>query len=79
VWPFGRRKITADTDLESLSDERLLKEHRRRVLAEPRSGADGVGAYGLASEIEDVLERRGVSFPSAEEILAEEGGGESGG
>ena len=69
-----RRRITEDTDLEQVSTGRLLKEHRRRVLAE--AGPDGAarlaGTYGLTSDIEDVLDRRGVGYPSAEEIL---GGG----
>ena len=71
------RRITEDTDLEQVSTRRLLKEHRRRVLAE--AGPDGTagltGTYGLTSDIEDVLDRRGVGYPSAEEILAEGGGG----
>jgi hypothetical protein len=68
-----RRRITEDTDLEQVSDRRLLKEHRRRVLAEagPDGAAGMAGTYGLTSDIEDVLERRGVSYPSAEEIVAE--------
>ena len=65
-----RRRITEDTDLEQVSTGRLLKEHRRRVLAE----AGLAGTYGLTSDIEDVLDRRGVGYPSAEEILAEGGG-----
>ena len=66
-----RRRITEDTDLEGISDKRLLQEHRRRVLAASDShGGVAVGAtFGLASDIEDVLDRRGVSYPSAEEIL----------
>jgi hypothetical protein len=68
-----RRKITNDTDLERVSTERLLEEHRRRVLATDDLGTPGtVGAVGLTSDIEDVLDRRGVSYPRPEEILAQE-------
>jgi hypothetical protein len=54
-----------------VSDERLLDEHRRRVLAETGvHGGEAAGAsYGLAADIEDVLDRRGVAYPTAEEIL----------
>ena len=71
---FGRR-ITEDTDLESLSDERLLKEHRRLILsaADPHGGAVVGASFGLVSDIEDVLERRGVSFPTAPENTQGEG------
>lgn len=66
-----RRRIGEDTDLERVSDARLLEEHRRRVLAatDPHGGAAVGATFGLASDIEDVLDRRGVSYPSAEEIL----------
>lgn len=68
---FGRR-ITEDTDLESLSDARLLKEHRRLILDahDPHGGAVEGAAFGLASDIEDVLDRRGVAYPSAAEITS---------
>lgn len=71
---FGR-KVTEDTDLESLSDARLLKEHRRLILdASDSHGGAVVGAsFGLVSDIEDVLERRGVSFPTAPEITQGDG------
>jgi hypothetical protein len=67
-----RRRITEDTDLEHVSDKRLLAEHRRRVLAasDPHGGAAVGASFGLAADIEDVLDRRGVSYPSADEILA---------
>ncbi len=66
---FGR-KITEDTDLESLSDDRLLKEHRRLILDahDTHGGAVLGGAYGLVSDIEDVLDRRGVGYPTPAEI-----------
>ena len=66
-----RRRIGEDTDLERVSDARLLEEHRRRVLeaTDPHGGAAVGATFGLASDIEDVLDRRGVSYPSAEEIL----------
>ena len=66
-----RRRITEDTDLERVSDKRLLEEHRRRVLAEsdPHGGAVVGASFGLAADIEDVLDRRGVGYPAAEEIL----------
>jgi len=72
-----RRRITDDTDLEQISDKRLLAEHRRRVLSatDPHGGAATGATFGLASDIEDVLDRRGVSYPSAEEIIAQHGGG----
>jgi len=72
-----RRRITDDTDLERISDKRLLAEHRRRVLSatDPHGGAATGATFGLASDIEDVLDRRGVSYPSAEEIIAQHGGG----
>jgi hypothetical protein len=66
------RKITEDTDLESVSTKRLLKEHRRLVLQTTDPAIPGGFAVGLASDIEDVLERRGEPFPSATEIAAEE-------
>lgn len=66
------RKITEDTDLESVSTKRLLKEHRRLVLETTGSAVAGGFAFGLSSDIEDVLERRGVPFPSATEIAAEQ-------
>lgn len=71
-----RRKITNDTDLERLSTKRLLEEHRRRVLEpdDPLGTPGTVGAVGLTSDIEDVLDRRGVSYPHPEEILAQEQG-----
>ena len=66
-----RRRISEDTDLERVSDKRLLAEHRRLVLAasDPHGGAAVGASFGLAADIEDVLGRRGVSYPSAEEIL----------
>jgi hypothetical protein len=72
-----RRRITEDTDLERVPDKRLLAEHRRLVLAsaDPHGGAATGATFGLASDIEDVLDRRGVSYPSAEEIIAEHRGG----
>ena len=72
-----RRKITEDTDLERVSDERLLAEHRRRVLSEsdPQGGAALGASFGLAADIEDVLDRRGVSYPSADEIREDAGRG----
>ena len=72
-----RRRISEDTDLERVSDKRLLAEHRRRVLAAGDThGGAAVGAtFGLASDIEDVLDRRGVGYPSAEEILQDAGRG----
>ena len=72
-----RRRISEDTDLERVSDKRLLAEHRRRVLAadDPHGGAAVGATFGLASDIEDVLDRRGVGYPSAEEIIAQHGGG----
>jgi hypothetical protein len=43
------------------------------VLATDDLGTPGtVGAVGLTSDIEDVLDRRGVSYPRPEEILAQE-------
>ena len=68
---FFRHRITEDTDLERVSDKRLLDEHRRRVLAEsdPHGGAVVGASFGLAADIEDVLDRRGVSYPTAQEIL----------
>ena len=66
---FGHR-ITEDTDLESLSDARLLKEHRRLITdAHDRHGGTVEGAaFGLVADIEDVLDRRGVPYPSPGEI-----------
>ena len=64
------RKITEDTDLESVSTKRLLKEHRRLVLQTSDPSAPGGFAVGLSSDIEDVLERRGVPFPSPTEIVS---------
>ncbi len=66
---FGR-KVTEDTDLESLSDSRLLKEHRRLVLDahDPHGGAVEGASFGLVADIEDVLDRRGVAYPSVGEI-----------
>jgi hypothetical protein len=68
---FLRRRVTEDTDLESLSDKRLLAEHRRRVLSagDPHGGAAVGASFGLTADIEDVLDRRGVSYPSADEII----------
>ena len=74
-----RRRITEDTDLERLPDERLLRERERLVLDahDPHGGAASGATFGLAADIEDVLDRRGVDYPSAEEILAaQRGGGE---
>lgn len=67
------RRITEDTDLESLSDERLLKEHRRLILDahDAHGGAVEGAAFGLVSDIEDVLGRRGVPYPSPAEITGE--------
>ena len=69
------RRITEDTNLESLSDARLLKEHRRLILSasDPHGGAVVGASFGLVSDIEDVLERRGVDFPSAAEITGADG------
>ena len=71
-----RRRITEDTDLERLPDERLLRERERLVLDahDPHGGAASGATFGLASDIEDVLDRRGVDYPSAEEILDAQGG-----
>jgi hypothetical protein len=70
MWPF-RRRITEDTDLERLSDRRLLGERERLVLAasDPHGGSASGATFGLASDIEDVLDRRGVGYPSVEEIV----------
>jgi hypothetical protein len=72
-----RRRITEDTDLERVSDRRLLEERARLVLAasDPHGGAASGATFGLASDIEDVLGRRGVAYPSVEEILAAQPGG----
>ena len=75
-----RRRITEDTDLERLPDQRLLRERERLVMdAHDRHGGAASGAsFGLASDIEAVLDRRGGDDPSAEEILdAQRGGGET--
>jgi hypothetical protein len=66
-----RRRITEDTDLERVPDGRLLRERERLVLDahDPHSGAASGATFGLASDIEDVLDRRGVVYPSAGEIL----------
>ena len=69
-----RRRITEDTDLEGVPTNRLLKEHRRLVLETMESSVPGAFAVGLASDIEDVLERRGVEFPTPAEIAADEQG-----
>jgi hypothetical protein len=66
-----RRRITEDTDLERLSDRRLLEERERLVLttSDPHGGSASGATFGLASDIEDVLGRRGVDYPTVEEIL----------
>ncbi len=66
---FGRR-ISEDTDLESVSDARLLKEHRRLILDahDPHGGTVEGAAFGLVADIEDVLSRRGVPYPSPADI-----------
>ena len=71
-----RRKITENTDLERVPDGRLLRERERLVLDthDPHGGAASGATFGLASDIEDVLDRRGVAYPSAQEILAAHGG-----
>ena len=63
-------RVGEDTDLESLSDARLLKEHRRLILDshDAHGGAVEGASFGLVSDIEDVLDRRGVPYPSAQEI-----------
>jgi hypothetical protein len=73
-----RRRITEDTDLERVPDGRLLRERERLVLDahDQHGGAPSGATFGLAADIEDVLDRRGVDYPSAEEILdAHRGGG----
>jgi hypothetical protein len=66
-----RRRITEDTDLERVPDARLLRERERLVLdAHDQHGGAASGAtFGVASDIEDVLDRRGVGYPSVEEIV----------
>jgi hypothetical protein len=71
-----RRRITEDTDLERLSDRRLLEERERlvREASDPHGGAAAGATFGLASDIEDVLDRRGVAYPSVDEIVEAQGG-----
>lgn len=66
-----RRGITEDTDLERLSDRRLLRERERllRDAHDPHGGAASGASFGLVSDIEDVLGRRGLAYPSVEEVL----------
>jgi hypothetical protein len=51
--------------------KRLLRERERLVrdAHDPHGGAPSGATFGLAADIEDVLDRRGVDSPSAEEIL----------
>jgi hypothetical protein len=70
-----RRRITERTNLEGLSSRRLLREHRRQVLAgaDPRAGGLTGDSFWISSSIEDELDRRGVPYPTAKEIIGEEG------
>lgn len=67
------RRITERTDLRGLSSKRLLREHRRQVLAaaDPRAGGLAGESFWISSSIEDELDRRGVPYPTAKEILGE--------
>jgi hypothetical protein len=71
---FRRTKITEHTDFEALSTKRLLREHRRQVLAatDPRAGGLRGESFWISSSIEDELDRRGVPYPTAKEILGEQ-------
>jgi hypothetical protein len=66
-----RRRITEDTDLERVSDRRLLQERERllRDAHDAHGGAASGASFGLVSDIEDVLGRRGVPYPPVEEVL----------
>lgn len=74
-----RRKITEHTDLRALSTKRLLKEHRRQVIAaaDPAAGGLKGDAFWISASIEDELDRRGVPYPAANEIIGGTGEGGS--
>jgi hypothetical protein len=71
---FRRRTITEHTDLEALSSKRLLREHRRQVAAsaDPRAGGLTGDSFWISASIEEELDRRGVPYPTAKEILGED-------